>query len=42
MESAPHGTLSGYKNWGCRCRACRKASCEYHLYTVRPRMQEER
>lgn len=40
-REAPHGTLSGYKNWGCRCRACRKAACEWHLYVVRPRREVE-
>jgi hypothetical protein len=23
---APHGTLSGYQDWGCRCGACREVS----------------
>lgn len=24
-EDAPHGTPSGYRNWGCRCTPCREA-----------------
>ena len=26
---APHGTLDGYTNWGCRCAPCRQAMRDY-------------
>lgn len=26
----PHGTVSGYRNWACRCAACREAHRAYH------------
>lgn len=26
FELCPHGTPSGYRNWGCRCAACQQAS----------------
>lgn len=28
-EAVPHGTLTGYYNWACRCDACRAFSSEY-------------
>jgi len=24
IKDAPHGTESGYRNWGCRCKPCKK------------------
>jgi hypothetical protein len=27
--ACPHGTLGGYKNWGCGCEPCRKANRDY-------------
>ncbi len=26
--AAPHGTLNGYTNYGCRCSACRAANAD--------------
>ena len=26
--NAPHGTLSGYVNWQCRCAECKKANTD--------------
>jgi hypothetical protein len=28
-EDAPHGTLGGYTNYGCRCAACTKVKSDY-------------
>lgn len=29
-KSLPHGTVSGYINWACRCEECRQASRDYY------------
>ena len=29
VHDAPHGTVSGYNNWGCRCDECTIAWREY-------------
>jgi len=29
VEGAPHGTITGYKTWRCRCEACRQARRAY-------------
>ena len=29
-KSLPHGTVSGYINWGCRCEPCRQGLRDYY------------
>ena len=29
-KELPHGTISGYNNWGCRCESCRQAHRDYY------------
>jgi hypothetical protein len=31
--AAPHGTVSGYTNWKCRCAPCKKAGSENNRRT---------
>lgn len=38
--NAPHGTLSGYINWGCRCSECRRANTEAKRTWREIRMKE--
>ena len=38
MTTVRHGTLSGYRNHGCRCTKCRAASAAYQAeWRARPR-----
>ncbi len=36
---APHGSLSTYNNWGCRCEPCREAN-RVHSQQVRDSLKE--
>jgi len=36
-----HGTLSNYKNYGCRCAPCKKAASEYNREYKKSRKQHK-
>lgn len=40
-ELVPHGTVGGYRNYGCRCRACTTAHSAAHAAYRRRRRERE-
>lgn len=37
LGAVPHGTVSGYDYWKCKCDACRRAAADHQWATKRRR-----